>query len=293
MLLVDLEKLNKIKRVAIIALFSDDDLMDCLVLKGGNALDIVYDIADRASLDLDFSMDKSFPDEEVQVVERKIRNVLTETFRAHGFEAFDIRFKEVPESRTVAQPAFWGGYQVEFKVMESLKFAGLQGSQRSLRVNAIEVGPEHERRFKISISKQEYCAAKQRRDLDFFTVYVYTPEMIVFEKLRAICQQMPDYTVNTTPTARARDFFDIYTVMQHFRMDLAGPGNGDMLRAVFDAKKVPLTLLGKVRQFRDYHSPDFASVKATVKPDRVLKDFDFYFDFIVQLCESLKPLWVV
>jgi hypothetical protein len=160
-------------------------------------------------------------------------------------------------------------------------------------VNAIEVGPDHERKFRISISKSEYCAGKQPQDLDFYTVYVYTPEMIVFEKLRAICQQMPDYTVNTTPTARARDFFDIYTVMQHFKMDLATPGNADMLRAVFDAKEVPLTLLGKIRQFKNYHSPDFASVKATVKPNRVLKDFDFYFDFIVQLCESLKPLWIV
>jgi hypothetical protein len=108
MLLVDLEKLNRIKRLAIVALFSDDDLMDCLVLKGGNALDIVYDIADRASLDLDFSTDRSFRPEEVQVLGQKIRTVLSETFRAQGFEAFDIRFKEVPESPAAAQPDFWG-----------------------------------------------------------------------------------------------------------------------------------------------------------------------------------------
>lgn len=33
--MLDIEKLKEIKRTAIIALFSDDDLMDSLVLKGG------------------------------------------------------------------------------------------------------------------------------------------------------------------------------------------------------------------------------------------------------------------
>ena len=51
---VDLDRIEKIKRLAIIAMFSDDDLMERLVLKGGNALDIVYEIGSRASMDLDF-----------------------------------------------------------------------------------------------------------------------------------------------------------------------------------------------------------------------------------------------
>ncbi|MFH1883416.1 MAG: hypothetical protein ABIL62_11975 [Planctomycetota bacterium] len=47
--MLDLDKLEQIKRIAIIALFSDDDLMDSLVLKGGNALDMIYGVAQRAS----------------------------------------------------------------------------------------------------------------------------------------------------------------------------------------------------------------------------------------------------
>ncbi len=43
--MLDLDKLEQIKRITIIALFSDDDLMDSLVLKGGNALDMIYGIA--------------------------------------------------------------------------------------------------------------------------------------------------------------------------------------------------------------------------------------------------------
>ena len=52
---VELDRLDEIKRLTLIGLFSDDDLMDTLVLKGGNALDIVHHIAPRASIDIDLS----------------------------------------------------------------------------------------------------------------------------------------------------------------------------------------------------------------------------------------------
>jgi len=94
---LDLEKLEHIKRIAIIALFSDDDLMDSLVLKGANALDMIYGIAQRASLDLDFSIDKEFNKSEISTIHDKIQKVLKETFKAKGYEAFDIYFVEVPE----------------------------------------------------------------------------------------------------------------------------------------------------------------------------------------------------
>ena len=288
---MDLDKLDKIKRIAIIALFSDDDLMDYLVLKGGNALDLVYRIADRASLDLDFSTDRVFSKDELRIVAEKIRRVLIETFRANGYEAFDIQFKEAPESPGASVPDFWGGYLVEFKVIETAEFTQFEKDARALRVNAIEAGPEHRRKFKISISKAEYCALKGVRELDDYTVYVYTPEMIVLEKLRAICQQMPDYTPNRTPTARARDFFDIYTVMEHFGMRLIASPSTTLLTSIFEAKRVPLPLIGKIKEYREYHRPDFASVQATVKPNRRLRDYDFYFDYVVKRCEHLKSLW--
>lgn len=288
---MDFQKLDEIKRVAIIALFSDDDLMDCLVLKGGNALDLVYNIADRASLDLDFSTDRAFSDAEVPVVEQKIVKVLTQTFKAHAFEAFDIHFKEVPEVGDAHTPDFWGGYLIEFKVIDQETFAALKHDARALRVNAIETGPDHRRKFKISISKMEYCAVKGQLELDEYTVYVYTPEMIVFEKLRAICQQMPEYTPNTTPVARARDFFDIHTVMEHFDMKAIASPTSPLLRNIFEAKRVPLALIGRIGKYREYHRPDFASVQATVKPNTKLKDFDFYFDYVLDRCQHLKTLW--
>ncbi len=38
--------------------------MGILVLKGGNALDLVYDISNRGSIDIDFSMESDFTEKE-------------------------------------------------------------------------------------------------------------------------------------------------------------------------------------------------------------------------------------
>jgi hypothetical protein len=59
---MDINLVSKIKRLVIIALASDDELMESLVLKGGNAIDLAYPPAkkglSRASYDLDYSIEK-------------------------------------------------------------------------------------------------------------------------------------------------------------------------------------------------------------------------------------------
>ncbi|MDY6787161.1 MAG: nucleotidyl transferase AbiEii/AbiGii toxin family protein, partial [candidate division WOR-3 bacterium] len=62
---MELEFLNLIRRKIIVALFSDDYLMDKLVLKGGSAIDLVYKIDQRSSIDLDFSMEDDFKNSEM------------------------------------------------------------------------------------------------------------------------------------------------------------------------------------------------------------------------------------
>ncbi len=63
---MDINKLKEIRRLAIIALFSDDDLMDVFVLKGGNAISLVYELDYRASQDIDVSMADDFDEGELQ-----------------------------------------------------------------------------------------------------------------------------------------------------------------------------------------------------------------------------------
>ena len=150
-------------------------------------------------------------------------------------------------------------------------------------------------RFPIEISKYEYCDAKEARLLDGYTIYGYTPQALVCEKLRAICQQMPEYVeiVRNHPSARARDFLDIHTVVEHFQLDFTDNSFRDVLKRMFDIKRVPLCLIGNMHEprHREYHRQDYPAVEASVKPGFALQEFDFYFDYVVERCRGLKSLW--
>ena len=292
---MELEQIEKIKRLALIAMFSDDDLMDMLVLKGGNAIDIIYNLANRASADLDFSIVNEFKQEELKTIEEKIKKVIAETFKTGGYEVFDISFVQKPERISPEVEDFWGGYQIEFKIVETERYRQLSSNMDSLRRQSTVVGEGQRRKIKIDISKFEYCKGKQEKEIEGYTIYVYTPEMIVTEKLRAICQQMPEYlkTVKASHgTGRARDFFDIYVVMEAYQIDLKKPENIELLKNVFDAKKVPLRLIEKIEKEREFHRPSFDMVKSTVRSSIQLKDFDYYVDYVLEKCRILKSLWV-
>jgi len=116
--------------------------------------------------------------------------------------------------------------------------------------------------------------------------------MIVIEKLRAICQQMPEYTDPRLATARARDFFDIHEAIEKRSIDLTNPANLELLRLIFEAKKVPLSLLLQVGNTREFHRPDWPSVETSVAGGSV-DSFDFYFNFALEQIERLKTFGVV
>mgnify|MGYP000087180705 CR=1 FL=1 len=79
--------LKEIRRIVIIALFSDDELMEKFVLKGGNALDIIHSIGTRSSVDVDLSMSGDFAD--LEDAKKRIFKGLRDRFDAVGFVVFD------------------------------------------------------------------------------------------------------------------------------------------------------------------------------------------------------------
>lgn len=288
--------IDRVKKLVIIAMFSDDDLMDLLVLKGGNALDIVHNVAFRSSMDVDFSIENEFLRKDFDIIHNKVEKALKDTFRSEEFEAFDVKLIERPAKVSKDMSKFWGGYQVNFKIIETEKYFRFREDLDTTRRNATIVGANSKRTFQIDISKFEYCEPKIERDLEGYTIYVYTPEMIVLEKIRAICQQMPEYdqyVKNPSRSARARDFFDIYTVFERFAIDLKTKENFNLLKSIFEAKKVPLELIGLIRKYREYHRPDFQAVIDTVKRGYRLESFDYYFDYVVKKTQELKTFWEV
>jgi hypothetical protein len=52
---------------------------------------------------------------------------------------------------------------------------------------------------------------------------------------------------------------------------------------------VPLSLLAKVSDFREFHRPDWPSVTNSVV-GKNMESFDYYFDFVLGEIEKLKAL---
>ncbi len=277
--------LADIRRLVIIAMFSDDVLFEKLVLKGGNAVSLVYRYGARGSLDVDFSIDGEF--EDVEDAAKRISKALADRFAAAGFVVFDYTFGLRPLARGDANPR-WGGYRIQFKIIDRQRYEELRGEREALRRAATVIGPQQQRTFTIDISKWEFCEGKVEAELDEFAIYVYTPAMLAIEKVRAVCQQMDEYQLRSQKTARARDFYDVYVILEESKIDLTTADKRDLVLAIFAAKEVPVQLMGLVDNYREFHRLDWPSVEATVRG--TLKPFDFYFDYVVRLASKLEAL---
>jgi hypothetical protein len=187
---------------------------------------------------------------------------------------------------------FWGGYDIAFKLLDEATHARLPDDVEARRREAIRLGDRQ--KFEIDISKHEFIGDKQPADLDGYRIFVYSPRLVVCEKLRAICQQLPAYGPlirrRRPGTSRARDFVDIRGLMHALDIDLFSTESRAMLEAVFAAKRVPLAFLRQIADEREFHRTSFPVVQETVRPGVVLDDFDAYFDFVLQLVEKLEPL---
>ena len=282
---MNIELLNKIKRLTIAALVSDDLLMRILVLKGGNALDIAYNITNRGSIDIDFSMENDFSEAERKRLQNQSEYLLDAEFHKEGLKVFDVRFLEKPERIDESVKDFWGGYKLEFKVIDSGKYAELEGDLDSIRRNAIPIKDDNSPKFTVDISKYEYLGTTKPKDIDGSVVYVYSPEMLAIEKLRALCQQVNGYkdiVVRMTKKSRARDFYDIFNLTESFKLDFTTGENVQLINDIFEAKKVPISFIQQLPLYRELHRESWGLVLQTINPDEVVKEFDYYFDYVIE-----------
>jgi predicted nucleotidyltransferase component of viral defense system len=278
--------LKQIRRLAIVAMFSDDELLSQLTLKGGNALNLVYFLGSRSSVDVDLSLERDFHD--LENARQKIFSALKSRFREAGLTVFDEKLIPRPLIPRRGANERLGGYEVTFKLMETGKYDALTDTVQRRRESVV-VGPLEQRTFRIQISKYEYCAGKRETELDDYTISVYTPEMLAIEKLRAICQQMPDYRLRGHQTPRARDFYDIHSIITGTKIDLKAPTNLQLTRDIFAAKEVPLVLISRISEQREFHRHDWPDVEVTTSGK--LEQFDYYFDFVIHEARVLEALW--
>jgi len=290
----ELGVLENIRKIAVISLFSDDYLMDIFALKGGSAINIGYGLHYRESIDIDISMKKDFSKVAFLSIKKRIENTFKTTFLENNYVIFDFKF--FPNPSIARAEKFWGGYIIEFKIIEKGDHNNFKYNLENLRRRSLVIGHDNKKIFRIDISKNEYFTKLKEIDLEGFTIHVYGPLMIVYEKLRAICQQMDPYQkiIKTTRSPRARDFFDIYILLEKLSPRVKGfsnPKNLSLLKSCFEIKKVPINLLSEIASQKEFHRDDFIAVQSTVSSSTKLKDYDFYFDYVVSRVQELKSLW--
>jgi hypothetical protein len=196
-----------------------------------------------------------------------------------------------PEKLSDDKKRFWGGYRVYFKLIERRR-ADAFDNMESLRRNATPVYSNLATKFRIDISKHEFCEDRRQHILDGYVIYGYSPELFVAEKLRAICQQNEKYAkqMQKHRAARARDFVDICFVIDRIGIRHTDSKFRRLVERVFAQKRVPLDLLSEITKDRELHSGDFISVQETVRPGVVLATFDEYFERVVGLGIQLHSL---
>jgi predicted nucleotidyltransferase component of viral defense system len=273
--------LDFIRKTVIVAMFSDDVLLERLVVKGGNALDIIHKLPFRASMDIDFSISDDF--EDVEDISRRIKACLEKAFLDKEVEVFDYKFEPRPKTLHPQRGSTWGGYLIQFKLINQDKKNTLLDKKRR---TAIVIGTNQQRVFSIDISKYEFCDDKEEAELDDFIVYVYTLPMIAAEKLRALCQQTKEYAKSTNISPRARDFFDIYTILTEKKFSLGD--HQQLIESIFLAKEVPLSLLQVLPEYREYHRDNWRAVAQSVTYKDTLKDYDYYFEFLLSEIQKIK-----
>ncbi len=275
-----------VRRLIIKAIYTDRWLFNQLVLKGGNALSLVYKVGDRSSLDLDFSIEKDF--EDIDRVSTRMLNALISMFREVGIHVFDFKLEQKPKFN---ENPWWGGYTAEFKLITTSLADKLGFHLEDMRLQSLTIDSGSQRRkYTIEISRFEYVAEKVVKKLDDVDIYVYPPLLLAVEKLRALLQQHPDYPLipNNTKRSRASDLYDIWVISDAFSIRL------DMhlrtVEAVFNAKKVDLSLLNRLSDLRALHVASWPDVELSISSD--LEDFDFYFDFVNSAARNLYAQWV-
>lgn len=292
---------EKIRKLIIISLFVDDTLFERFVLKGGNAL-LVYDMNTRASMDIDISIEDKFDHEEELWVEETLKRTLNETFLRENYAIIDCKLTKTPKSMSPEKEKFWGGYKLEFKIVPKEKlglFVKNIITEQQLRQFSIGVDQvtSQSKTFKVDISNYEYCGMKEEKEIDGFPIHVYTPIAIIYEKLRAICQQQKEYEdfVKTNRRPRPRDFFDICSILENRKIfdpdiskEIYEEKNLKDMANIFSLKKVPLRFLLNIKKYKDYHEEEFGSVIEAVDQTKTrVESFDFYFYTIVRIAEKL------
>ncbi len=267
----------------ILALYQSSDLANHLFLKGGSALRLFDHQTSRLSIDADFSIESELDDPERFF--DTIKSCVESRFERHQLDVIDFKSKKKPKTSPENRPDWWGGWCCEFKLVDQIH------SEKTLetrRRHALKPDGANSPKITIDISEHEYCGTHRSKTIGGIKIQGYSRELLVLEKLRAICQQHPDYKYRRSKN-RSRDFYDIYELTADFD-DAFVKKCSRHLTKVFAAKEVPLEILKAIwnEEFIDEQRRGFEQVRDTVRGK--LYDFDMYVEHIRFLIRDIYPV---
>lgn len=278
---------DQIRTTTLKALFSNDKLEGVLTLKGGTAMKL-HGLTERESQDLDFSIRESIrfsKEKEGPVFEKCIQD----EFNKYGYKVLNFLFKDKPATRKDGLPPYWGGYEITFSIMPNERFEQLSPKQLQNATMYAESIEGNKKRIQIDLSFDEYTAGRVSKKIDGIDVYLYSPLMIIYEKIRASCQQLPSYELASSKKTRARDLYDIYRILtdiQHVNLydDVLNPSNHSIIRIMFDLKGVNLKLIPEIQSYKEELRRDYEDhVLPLIPRDKNPPEFDFLFSYAMEL----------
>lgn len=283
---------NDYRLLAVQAVFSDDRLMEIITLKGGNAMQLL-ELTNRASQDLDFSIKQGIKMSE-EVEGSLFKKSLSRIFLEHELVVIDFKFTSKPKKSKNLLPPFWGGYHIEFKIIKEEFYEVFSDNPQKLSTMA-ESMEDNKKKIEIDISLEEYTEPRIELELGEYTIYLYSPLMIVYEKIRALCQQLPGYILASTEKTRARDLYDIYSAIMKldvdFRENIHDEKNLYILKEMFKTKEVPFDLMLKIRDYKAELQKDYEDrVIPQIPTNESIPDFDFLFEYNLEIIEQLYKL---
>ena len=264
-------KIDDVITETILAIYQDAALSTVLFLKGGSAMRIFDNLTSRLSIDADFSIENTIGKENESKFFSAIRTNVEKRFKKLNFEIIDFKWGPKPKKLSKEKPEWWGGWSCEFKLVA---FEHREKALPAKRRNALIPGGANSSKIVLDISEHEYCGKARRKTILGVKIHGYSRELLVVEKIRAICQQHPDYAYRLSKN-RARDFYDIYELTSHMDDDFPRRCS-DQIENVFKAKGVSLQFLGAFwnDDFIDEQRRGFDQVKDTVSG--ALQEFDVY-----------------
>jgi len=275
-------KIDEVIKKTIIAIYSEPKPSVPLFLKGGSAMRLFYGLTSRLSIDVDFSVDKAV--EDVSSLFNAMKSKISRRFQELKYEAINFKWTRKPKSKHKDKPDWWGGWSFEFKLVS---FDHSDKSIEIKRRNALIPEGANSSKIIVEISEHEYCKNGRTKVINGVTILGYSRELIVLEKIRAICQQHPEYKFRLSKN-RARDFYDIHELTKNIDDDFVHRCSLH-IESVFRAKEVPISFLNSLweEDFIDKQRRGFDQVKDTVQGK--VDDFAFYLENLRFLVKEIYP----